>query len=241
MCLKWLFLLWKYFHNVYVEDRNNNYNNYDACTAPGGPAPAVVTNPVPGPAAVPAPAHVPGVRHGAALAATPALRPVAHSRAHGGGCGGARGGGGNRRHGVNADPDPGNVSYKSYPDVGNNLPAFTPSHQVGTHFGQCPLHNNMTKAVDFVNLFITVDMINTICRNTNSYANEHIFEGTHQTYPKSDGSWEDVTPDEIKKFIALLIYFVLWRLSVMLKNRVKGPYIMVSGQEQSCQEIVSKH
>ena len=34
-------------------------------------------------------------------------------------------------------------------------------------------------------------------------------EGTHQTYAKADGSWEDVTADEIKKLIALLIYFGL--------------------------------
>lgn len=40
-----------------------------------------------------------------------------------------------------------------------------------------------------------------MCRN--------IFEGTHQTYAKADGSWEDVTPDEIKWLIALLIYFGL--------------------------------
>ena len=35
------------------------------------------------------------------------------------------------------------------------------------------------------------------------------FQGTHQTYAKADGSWKDVTPDEIKRLIALLIYFGL--------------------------------
>ena len=52
-------------------------------------------------------------------------------------------------------------------------------------------------------------MISTICTHTNSYANEHIFQGTHQSYSKTDGSWQDVTPDEIKRLIALLIYFGL--------------------------------
>ena len=66
----------------------------------------------------------------------------------------------------------------------------------------------MKKAIDFFNLFFTVEMINSICTHTNSYANQHIFEGT-QTYAKTDGSWQDVTPDEIKKLIALLIYFGL--------------------------------
>ena len=67
----------------------------------------------------------------------------------------------------------------------------------------------MKNAIDFFNLFFTVEMINSICVNTNSYANEHIFQGTHQTYAKSDGSWQDVTPDEIRKLIGLLIYFGL--------------------------------
>ena len=44
-------------------------------------------------------------------------------------------------------------------------------------------------------------MISNICEHTNSYANQHIFQGTHQ--------WQDVTPDEIKRLIALLIYFGL--------------------------------
>jgi len=67
----------------------------------------------------------------------------------------------------------------------------------------------MTKAVEFFNLFFTLEMINSICANTNSYANQNIFEGTHHTYAKSDGSWQDVTPDEIKRLISLLIYFGL--------------------------------
>ena len=55
-------------------------------------------------------------------------------------------------------------------------------------------------------------MINSICTHTNSYANEHIFEGSHQSYAKTDGSWQDVTADEIKRLIALLIYFGLVRV-----------------------------
>ena len=67
----------------------------------------------------------------------------------------------------------------------------------------------MTKAIEFFNLFFTLEMINSICRHTNDYANQHIFEGTHQAYAKSDGSWQDVSPNEVKKLIALLIYFGL--------------------------------
>ena len=46
-------------------------------------------------------------------------------------------------------------------------------------------------------------MISNIVTHTNSYANEHIFLGTHQSYASSDGSWQDATADEIKR----LAYF----------------------------------
>ena len=52
-------------------------------------------------------------------------------------------------------------------------------------------------------------MINNICNHTNSYAYERIFEGSFQSYTEADGSWPEVTADEIKRLIALLIYFGL--------------------------------
>ena len=50
-------------------------------------------------------------------------------------------------------------------------------------------------------------MVNSICEHTNSYAQLCIFEGPHQACTQNDGSWKDVTPDEIKRVIAMLIYF----------------------------------
>ena len=67
----------------------------------------------------------------------------------------------------------------------------------------------MTKAVEFFYLFFTAEMISNIVNHTNSYANEHIFSGTHQSYTKPDGSWQDATADEIKRLIAILNYFGL--------------------------------
>ena len=61
----------------------------------------------------------------------------------------------------------------------------------------------------FFFLFFTVDIINTICTHTNSYATDHMFQGIHQSYASADGSWQDVTPDEIKRLIGLLNYFGL--------------------------------
>ena len=98
------------------------------------------------------------------------------------------------------------------PDVGNPLPAFTPRRPPGVHFPRPLLRRTMTKAVEFFQLFFSTEMINSICNHTNSYANECIFEGTHTSYTKKDGSWEDTTPDEIRRLIALLIYFGLVRV-----------------------------
>ena len=57
-------------------------------------------------------------------------------------------------------------------------------------------------------------MVSDICKYTNSYANEHIVEGSHQSYTQSDGSWKDTTPEEINRLIALLIYFGLVKVGV---------------------------
>ena len=66
-------------------------------------------------------------------------------------------------------------------------------------------------------------------------------QGTHQTYAKSDGHWQDGSPDEIKRLIGLLIYFGLvkvvgkvekywskkslynglWARAIMLRERFK--------------------
>ena len=50
-------------------------------------------------------------------------------------------------------------------------------------------------------------MINNIVNHTNSYALENIFGGQGSSYASSDGSWKDVTADEIRRFTALLIHF----------------------------------
>ena len=50
-------------------------------------------------------------------------------------------------------------------------------------------------------------MINSIVDHTNSYAQEKIFSGLGSSYTISDGSWQDVTTDEIRRFIAIFIHF----------------------------------
>ena len=60
-------------------------------------------------------------------------------------------------------------------------------------------------------------MINNICNHTNSYAQEHIAEGTHR-YAKTDGSWQETIPDEINKLIAILVYFGLVKVCSIVDN-----------------------
>ena len=62
--------------------------------------------------------------------------------------------------------------------------------------------------------FFTPEMVSNICEHTNSYANEHIISGSHQSYMQSDGSWKDTTPEEINRLIALMIYFGLVKVGV---------------------------
>jgi len=76
----------------------------------------------------------------------------------------------------------------------------------------------MTKAVEFFNLFFTVELVNNIVNHTNSFAYEQAMAGSHQTYTKEDGSWQEVTANEIRRLIALLIYFGLMRASDSVDN-----------------------
>ena len=126
-----------------------------------------------------------------------AARPAASGHGHG-----AAAGSGNRSAPMVIE------SYED-PDIPNILPQFRPSCPPGVHF-ECPLlRGTMTKAVEFSHLFFTTEMINDICKHTNSYANERIIEGSHSSYLKADGSWKDITCDEINRLITLLLYVSL--------------------------------
>ena len=58
--------------------------------------------------------------------------------------------------------------------------------------------------LDFFQLFLSDETIDKIVEYTNEYAWLKIVDKPY--YAKSDGSWEEVTHDDIKKFIAFLIY-----------------------------------
>lgn len=53
-------------------------------------------------------------------------------------------------------------------------------------------------------MFFTAEVIRMLCDNTNKYAWMNILD--KPTYARRDGSWEEVTPLEMMRFIAIIIY-----------------------------------
>ena len=115
-------------------------------------------------------------------------------------------------------------------DLGHPPLPFQPTRPIGVHFRQRLLRNAMMTAVEFFNLFFTVELINNIVTHTNSYAYEHI--ETHQSYAKIDGRWQEATADDIRRLIAILIYFGLVRVSdaVDIYWSVRSPYLGLWGK-----------
>ena len=97
------------------------------------------------------------------------------------------------------------LSY-SDEDVPNVLPQFD-SSEVGFHFPGYRTRGSLQGAIDFFELFFYDSIVNSIVTHTNSYTQEKVFSGKGSSYTQSDGSWQDVTADEIRRFIALLIHF----------------------------------
>ena len=85
-----------------------------------------------------------------------------------------------------------------------NLPGFTPSRTPGAHLNVPLSRNSMTRAIDFFGLFFTDEIIDEICRHTNTYAWQNIH--AKKSYADKNGAWKETNPAEMKKFIACLIY-----------------------------------
>ena len=66
-------------------------------------------------------------------------------------------------------------------------------------------------------------MLASIVTHTNTYTYTHIASGTHSTYTKADGSWEETTSVEIDRLIALL-YYGLLRVSAQFDYWSKSLY-----------------
>ena len=180
--------------------------------------------------------------------------------------GSARGHGGHRA--MTRAPPHSENTYKSYDDEdeGNPQdkfppPPFTPEHPPGIQFEQPLLRGKMHTAVEFFKLFFTDELVNKIVEHTNSYAVQHITEGSHRTYAQADGSWKDTTPDEIHRLLALLIYFGLvkvgmsvdrywstktlyhdlWARSIMSRTRFLGLMALLHVVDTAAEPLVTSY
>lgn len=83
---------------------------------------------------------------------------------------------------------------------------FSLARQPGAHLAAV-LRSDVrcvSRALDFFRLFFTTKAVHTLCDNTNKYAWMHILD--RQTYAQRDGSWEEVMPLEVLRFIGIILY-----------------------------------
>jgi len=141
----------------------------------------------------------------------PADSGAGRSRGHAAGCSRGRGGGhGGAAGGCRAADDSDSedeASFQSYDDGESPVPPFEPSGTPGFQLPGYYTRGSFTTAYSFCNLFLTDSMLNSIVDHTNTYGQEKIFSGLGSSYNLSDGSWQDVTTDEIRRFISILIHF----------------------------------
>ena len=119
----------------------------------------------------------------------------------------SRGGAAAGRSSGGADDEAPFLSYGDE-DVPNVLPRFD-SSKVGFHFPGYLTRGSLEGAKDFFKLFFDDSIVNSVVTHTNSYAQEKVFSGQGSSYTQSDGSWQDVTANEIRRFIAPPPLFVL--------------------------------
>ncbi|KAH8038374.1 hypothetical protein HPB51_001488 [Rhipicephalus microplus] len=83
---------------------------------------------------------------------------------------------------------------------------FSPVRQPGAHLAAALRSDvrRFSRALDFFLLFFTTEVLQALCDNTNKYAWMRILD--RQTYARRDGSWEEVMPLEMLRFIGLIIY-----------------------------------
>ena len=65
--------------------------------------------------------------------------------------------------------------------------------------------------IEFFQLYFTDDMINDIRLHTNAYGWANITQ--KQYYADQQGAWKEVTPNELKRLLALIIYFGLAKVN----------------------------
>ncbi len=82
------------------------------------------------------------------------------------------------------------------PDIVPNIPRFTPKRIPGV---QTPLTFGKRYPLDIFSQYFDEEFINILCANTNKNAVRNLERGRKFT-------WADVYPEEMKKYIGLLLY-----------------------------------
>ena len=128
------------------------------------------------------------------------------SRPRGRGRSGAAG----RRSAAGDDDSNNEAPFQSYDDQDDDespIPPFSPQKTPGFQLPGYYTRGSLATAYSFFKLFFNNSMINYLVNHSNSYALGKINDGLGSSYSLTDGSWKDVTADEIRRFIALLIHF----------------------------------
>ena len=116
---------------------------------------------------------------------------------------------GRRGRGRGVQPAPGG-EYKTWEEEDDHVPPvfeFEPQREAGFHF---PEDFAPVCEMEFFELFFSDEVIQTIADHTNDYADMHILGKL--TYAQPDGSWHPTSSEEIRKFIAFLLYMGLVRV-----------------------------
>ena len=133
--------------------------------------------------------------------------------------------------------------FKSYGDVESHMRIkFKPHNPPGPRLGRMITREKLlhfTKAVDFL-LFLTANIIEDICFNTNLYGWLHILEKT--SYADAEGCWKEVDRSELLRFIGLIIYMGIVKVSSISRywSTAPPPSTMVFGRAGLCPETGSR-
>ena len=122
--------------------------------------------------------------------------------------------------------------YKSYEDqdVPNVLPCFALVRKPGFYLDLPLLRGKYVTPIEFFHLYFTDDMINDNCLHTNAYAWANITQ--KQYYADHQGPWKEVTLNELKRLLALIICFALVKVNHFHDYwSTKSLYRMVYGHE----------
>ena len=104
-------------------------------------------------------------------------------------------------------PAPVNLSEWENINPGSAPVDFEPNRAEGLHLPDGFVPEN---EIDFFNLFFSEDVVESLVSFTNAYAWMHILSRPSHALP--DGSWKEISSQEMRNFFALLLYFGLIRI-----------------------------